>query len=136
MANVMSESILKQRVLKLISNRQFSKYLYDEKSDPRVLWLKNFSEFAKDAGLDWAVAECGVHLGCFAYYINKYFESKKFYLFDTFAGFARQDIEEEIASNPDFVNTPFANVNAFTGADGALVLANMPHPRQCIILNP
>src|ERR1700722_19767253 len=45
--------------------------------------------------LNGNVAELGVYKGKFAKYINQYFPERKFYLFDTFTGFDKRDIEKE-----------------------------------------
>ena len=46
-------------------------------------------------GIQGSVAECGVYLGDFAYFINKYFSNRTMYLFDTFEGFDVRDVEKE-----------------------------------------
>ena len=69
--------------------------IYLENSDPRVLFLKKYSETVKRYALEGAVAECGVFRGHFAHFISKYFEDKAFYMFDTFDGFDERDIATE-----------------------------------------
>ncbi|MGN6532061.1 MAG: TylF/MycF/NovP-related O-methyltransferase [Ginsengibacter sp.] len=73
------------------------------------------------------VAEVGVYKGKFAKYINQYFPSKKLYLFDTFEGFDKKDIQAEKKLGLNDANQDFSN----TSVD--LVIKNMPFPKQCII---
>ena len=67
-----------------------SKYPYE---NPRVKLLKLFSSLGQC--VPGAVAECGVHRGDFAAYINEFFPSRSLYLFDTFDGFRGNDVNEE-----------------------------------------
>lgn len=46
----------------------------------------------------YAVAEAGVFLGDFAWIINYYFNESELYLYDTFEGFAKDEVEKEIAN--------------------------------------
>ncbi len=73
------------------------------------------------------VAEVGVYKGKFAKYINQYFPSKKLFLFDTFEGFDKKDLEAEKKLGLDDGGQDFSN----TSID--VVLNNMPFPKQCII---
>ena len=66
---------------------------YDELTDSRVAWLRNFAGYAKEEKLEGNVAECGVCMGEFSYFINKYFPDKTLYLFDSFEGFSEQDLQ-------------------------------------------
>ena len=49
--------------------------IYDEEHDPRVNWLRDLAHYVKQHQMAGSVAECGVNLGDFSYYINKYFPS-------------------------------------------------------------
>lgn len=74
-----------------------------------------------------SIAELGVYQGEFAYRMNSLFPQKKLYLFDTFEGFDKRDMEVELqnsfsAKNHfDFSNT---NIN--------IVKSKMPHLDKCI----
>jgi hypothetical protein len=59
----------------------------------RTLDLKRLSECLEN--VDGAVAECGVLRGHFAAYINRYFQNRRLYLFDTFTGFDERDTVNE-----------------------------------------
>ncbi len=68
---------------------------YDEDHYCRVVWLRDFAHYAQERGMEGSVAECGVCMGEFAQYINKYFPEKTLYLFDTFEGFDSGDLDAE-----------------------------------------
>lgn len=77
--------------------------------------------------IEGAVAELGVYKGKFARYINGYFPERKFYLFDTFKGFAEQDVKSEVANTYSSGDQDFSNTSV------SKVLAIMPHPAKCIV---
>jgi hypothetical protein len=52
--------------------------------------------FAMHNNIDGEVAECGVFTGDFAAQMNRFFPSKKLYLFDTFSGFDKRDVVLEV----------------------------------------
>ncbi len=107
---------------------------YDEFTDPRISWLRNFADYAKENGLSGNVAECGVCWGEFSYFINQYFQDRLLYLFDTFDGFSEQDLKVERSfEESDFLNSKFNNAQLFTGTSEQVVLARMRHPENCIL---
>lgn len=107
---------------------------YSEKTDPRVIWLHNFAEYALEEKLAGSVAECGVFKGEFSYFINKYFPEKTLYLFDTFSGFDEQDLTTERSFNHDaFLNSEFNDHRLFTYVSEQIVLARVPHAEKCIL---
>ena len=59
--------------------KMYSVSEYSE-DDARVNWVREFAQFVCDEGLEGCIAECGVNRGDFAWYMNKYFGNKKFYL--------------------------------------------------------
>lgn len=76
--------------------------------------------------LEGNVAELGVYKGGFAKHLNKYLPDRTLYLFDTFEGFDKRDVEAEknkglVTASQDFSNT---SVEA--------VLQVMPHPEKCV----
>lgn len=73
------------------------------------------------------VAELGVYQGDFAKRLNQLSPDRKLYLFDTFEGFADQDVRTEKASGFSTGAQSFANTSV------ELVLRKMPHPQQCIV---
>ena len=108
---------------------------YDEESDYRVNWLKDYAQYACQKNLPGSVAECGVFKGHFAKYINKFFRGKKLYLFDTFEGFREQDLSIELGmENESFNNSVFAKeIGIFGDVNLDFVMDIMPYPDDCII---
>lgn len=107
---------------------------YEEEVHPRVRWLKDFAQFASEQELAGNVAECGVFRGEFAFYINKFFPEKRLYLFDSFEGFGKSDIEiERKLKNEYFLGGQYNHVGMFSETSEELVLNKVPHPEQCIV---
>ena len=73
----------------------------------RKNWIKSFAEYVSMLKLPGSVAECGVYYGETAMFINKYWSDRKLYLFDTFEGFAQQDIINESNSYREFADSTF-----------------------------
>ena len=73
------------------------------------------------------VAEVGVYKGDFAKRLNQLFPQRQLYLFDTFAGFADQDVATEVAAGFSAGNQNFADTSVES------VLAQMPFPQQCVV---
>ena len=108
--------------------------LSEETADPRVVWLKNFAEYAYMKGMNGSIAECGVYQGTFAAYMNKYFYNKQLFLFDTFQGFNSDDVATEIAlDNSAFTQSLFAKGDLFASTSVSMVLSKMLYPHNCII---
>ena len=97
----------------------------------RILFLQRFAEIAYNKGISGSVAEGGVYRGEFAKYINRYFPDRKCYLFDTFEGFAEEDIQKEhgdsMLSGTDTEANHLKDVNIDS------VLAKMPHKDNIIL---
>lgn len=107
---------------------------YDELTDNRVVWLRNFADYAKEKKLEGNVAECGVYVGEFSYFINKYFPDKTLYLFDTFEGFSERDLRVERSHNSEaFLKSMYNDQSLFAGANEQIVLRRMPHPEKCVL---
>ena len=107
---------------------------YDELTDSRVAWLRNFAGYAKAGKLEGNVAECGVCMGEFSYFINKYFPDKTLYLFDSFEGFSEQDLQVERSQNNEaFLKGMFNDQGLFAGANDQVVLGRMPYPEKCVL---
>lgn len=93
----------------------------------RLSSLELAAQVIKQASVGGAVAELGVYKGKFARYINGYFPDRKLYLFDTFEGFNKKDIESEIRNNFSGGDQDFSNTSVES------VLQLMPHRDQCIV---
>ncbi len=71
------------------------------------------------------VAELGVYKGKFARYINQYFPGRTLYLFDTFEGFNKADIEKEKQGNFSTGDQDFSATSV------EKVMQLMPYPELC-----
>ena len=99
----------------------------------RISFFDAFSRYAKKHGIAGNVAECGVHTGETAKYLNRFFKSKKLYLFDTFEGFAQLDIDaERKLGDKAFLNGQFNHTEGWnTSVD--LVMSKITYPENVII---
>jgi hypothetical protein len=104
---------------------------YDEQTDPRVCWLRQFSAYVYEHGIGGNCAECGVFRGEFSEYINKYFKGRSLHLFDTFEGFDSKDINFERSLNSERFKGGLHFGGDSTRAE--LVLNRMPHPENIIM---
>ena len=77
--------------------------------------------------MDGAVAELGVYRGEFAEKINELFPKRRFYLYDTFEGFAAEDIQVDRKRNFSTGGDDFSQTSVQT------VLRRMKHPEQCLV---
>ncbi len=93
----------------------------------RLSSLELVSSEINNAQLAGAVAELGVYKGKFSRYINQYFSERQLYLFDTFKGFNKKDIELEVDKSFSSGDQDFANTSV------KKVLNLMPFPNQCIV---
>lgn len=68
---------------------------------PRLAALEAAAREIYNNEVRGAIAECGVYRGWFANYMSRFMPDRKLYLFDTFSGFDRRDIDadEEKMSN-------------------------------------
>ena len=105
-----------------------------ERTNPRIHWLKDFSNYVKLKNLTGNVAECGVFIGSFAHFINKYFSDRKFYMFDSFEGFRRSDINISLSlKDKEYVQSKYNKVGMFSDTSRDLVLGKMLFPEKCEI---
>jgi O-methyltransferase len=107
----------------LIRKREVDNNYFDH---IRLSTLELVSEEINKKNLAGEVAELGVYKGKFARYINQYFPNRKLFLFDTFKGFHKKDIEKEKQNSFSDGSQDFSN----TSID--IVRKNMPYPNQCI----
>lgn len=97
-----------------------------------VRWraLKLMAELIEARNLEGAVAEAGVWRGGFSYFINLFFPKRKFYLFDTFTGFDKEQIKEEVANQK--IDSFFQDQQTFDSTSIEFVYNKMPHKENCI----
>lgn len=93
----------------------------------RLATLELVADEINSKNIAGAVAELGVYKGKFARYINKYFPKRELYLFDTFEGFDKTDINTEIENKFSSGTQDFSNTSV------EQVLKLMPFPEKCII---
>lgn len=74
-----------------------------------------------------SLAEVGVYKGDFARRLNQLFPERPLYLFDTFTGFAAQDVATEKASGFSTGDQDFADTSV------EKVLRRMPFPERCLV---
>ena len=91
----------------------------------RILFLERLAVQMQDWDPALCVAEAGVFQGEFAVQINRCFPARKLYLFDTFEGFAGQDVAYEKEKR--------IQAGMFRETSEELVLGRLPHPEQAVI---
>lgn len=87
------------------------------------------SEILEEDGVQGNLAEFGVFRGQFSALINQRFPNRKLYLFDTFEGFEKEEMEKETAKGR--CDKRFAEYHADTSVER--VIKNLPFPEQCIV---
>lgn len=95
--------------------------------DARVNFLRDFSSLHSQRE-DLCVAEGGVFQGMFAAEINRYFPKNKLYLFDTFEGFDKKDVDVESKFNYSKVEE-----NYYNETSEQIVLDKLPVKERAII---
>lgn len=84
-------------------------------------------EELKANGIKGNLAELGVYQGDFAKKINLLFPDRKLYLFDTFEGFDKKDIQSELSNQFSTGEQDFSDTSV------NLVLDKMKYPNNCIV---
>jgi O-methyltransferase len=97
----------------------------------RINALKNVSELIYENNVSGATAELGVFQGQFAKQINTFFPDRKLYLFDTFEGFNRQDVNKdlELGVGKSILDKSYD----FSNTGEMLVLKQMKYRKNCIV---
>jgi len=95
--------------------------------EPRSATLELMSREIYRYNIQGSCAEVGVFRGDFAREINHYFPDRKLYLFDTFEGFDKRDIETKRPNE--------TTVAAWDCSDTSIeiVLSKMEHRENCIV---
>lgn len=111
-------------------NRSYQprKLAHVEKDYVRHSTLELLSKVIEKKGICGNVAELGVYKGDFAKYINALFPKRTLYLFDTFEGFDKKDIDFDNAYGfSKNINDQFKDTSVND------VLSKMPYPKNCIV---
>jgi putative O-methyltransferase len=126
-----SMDIIRKQLIELGVQEQVivTKYI-EHKVKSREIFLKNFAKLVNASHQKYAgcVAEAGVFQGEYAKCINKYFSNRKLFLFDTFEGFDKADVELEKQNK--FSN---ATENHLSITSIEMVLGKMPFPENVVI---
>lgn len=118
------DAVVEQLIKLGISKDKIEIYI-PYKTKARRIWLADFASLVYEKNISGNVAEAGVYKGSFAALINQSFPDRKLYLFDTFEGFSKKDIDGETL--PSAIQDDFSNTSIET------VLNKMKYPDTCII---
>jgi len=94
--------------------------------DLRLALLRRYAEMIRERNIEGDCCELGVFRGEFAAEISRCLPERKLYLFDTFEGFAKEDLDKETVKPgicPDFSDTSVETV-----------LSVLPHPENAVIV--
>jgi O-methyltransferase len=93
----------------------------------RLSSLEFVAEEIKQRDIAGNIAELGVYRGEFAKIMNLLFFDKKLYLFDTFEGFNKKDMQIEEDNNFSDIRDNFSQTNI------DIVMGKMEYPENCIV---
>ena len=123
---------IRNKVTERLSNREY-KDLFPIKplfrKDSRIISLELASREIYKYGIQGNVAEVGVYRGYFASFINHFFPDRVLYLFDTFCGFDKRDIE--IEKERQF--SEFKEHSCFLDTDEMVVYDKMEYKDRCVL---
>jgi hypothetical protein len=127
---IMYESVVEklEKELFIPSKKIDISYVNNSPICNRNKFLSCFSKIVYDRNNSGSVAEGGVFMGDFAKYINKLFPDRTMYLFDTFEGFDKRDIELEHEKGYSEYNAGHLMVSPEYEIKSIL-----PHPEKVII---
>jgi hypothetical protein len=94
----------------------------------RIKFIDYFAKIVYDKNMQGNIAEGGVFMGDFAKYLNKIFPDRTLYLFDTFEGFDKRDVEAERKNNFSEFNEGHLR---FSSEEH--IKAILPHPERAVI---
>ena len=101
----------------------------------RFYWIKDFARWIYERNVGGSIAECGVYRGDSAKFLNRFFPNKQLYLFDTFEGFAENDVQyEKELKEESFNNSEFANTSIFGDTSVDIVLRKMTVPENVHVI--
>ncbi len=121
------DSLLKEGITEDKFNKEIQNRLLVE-VQARVNFLRDFAGLHQGEDRSICVAEGGVFQGMFAREINSRFPEHKLYLFDTFEGFDKKDVDVETAQGYSHVKE-----NYYSETSEEAVLMKMPHRDQVVI---
>lgn len=108
--------------------------IHENDQSHRVNTIRRCLSFISEQKIVGNMAECGVHTGFSAMYINRFAPYSKLYLFDSFKGFAQRDIDKERSiGNEEFLNSMFNKVGLFSDTSPEIVMKRMMFPENVIL---
>jgi O-methyltransferase len=109
-------------------DRERQKFVFEKPNEYiRASSLELIANEIHDNNIEGSVAELGVYRGDFAKIINVAFPDRKLYLFDTFEGFDKRDIEFDLKNNYSRGDQDFSKTSV------ELVLNKMKYKENCIV---
>lgn len=96
--------------------------------DLRLSAMRLLAEEIGRRGIPGEIAELGVYQGRFAAEMNRRFQSKQCYLFDTFEGFSEEDVVIDAA-----VAVSRAKAGDFSDTSAEQVLGRLPYPEKAVV---
>lgn len=96
--------------------------------DLRLSAMRLLAEEIRRRVVPGEVAELGVYQGRFAAEINRLFPERRCFLFDTFEGFAEEDVATDIA-----VSGSRAKAGDFSDTSVEQVLSRLPYPEKAVV---
>lgn len=103
---------------------------FRKRQDIRLAALRLIADEIKSREIPGEIAELGVYQGVFSAEMNRLLPEKKLYLFDTFEGFDRRDLEIELLQNG---NRGYKSMeNDFSDTSIELVRNKLPYPEQAV----
>jgi O-methyltransferase len=128
-SNIHGESVKNQLTDELnVPESKIIDYYNQDLNDARTASLKMAVREIYDVGMKGNVAELGVYKGDFAVRINELFPDRLLYLFDTFEGFSRVDVEIDVIDG-----LSSSQKGDFCCADIDYILKRMPFANKCVI---
>lgn len=117
-----------------IKSASYSPELIELFSDQRTEFIKDIAMWINENNIEGSVAECGVFRGDSAKFINRYFEDRKLYLFDTFEGFNNEDLAFDIDNKDKWeFNDSFFDKDLFTDTSLEIIREKMTSVQNVII---
>jgi len=101
----------------------------------RVDFLYNFAFYIHKNSIEGSVAELGVYQGFFARDISYAFPDRRLYLFDTFEGFDKRDLDQEKIGNINYawVDDFLSGADYLKDENEDICLANLPATGNYVI---
>ncbi|NDJ28023.1 methyltransferase [Campylobacter sp. MIT 12-8780] len=128
-ASVCGEDIIKQLKDEFnIAQDKIINPFYQSYYEPLEKFLAKLAQIFSQKDIKGSIAELGVYQGDTAKRFNKYFPDKSLYLFDTFEGYAKDDIEKG-----DNIFAKEFGEGHLSNTSKELVLSKMPNPQKVII---